>query len=147
MRIFLNPFSIKFSNPNKMGTIKLQKEFIRYHLRNLLLANRRRISGRRKFFVVSVSRQVKLTPKKPDALEEIALLFVSSRNAPPHKEELCVTTSVEAGCGRCPDMQHILSGTWDQGKKTRWRLKFAMFSEILDFMVNPPVVFNFNNMA
>ena len=74
-----------------MGT---QKEFIRYHLRNLLLANRRRISGRRKFFVVSVSRQVKLTPKKPDALEEIALLFVSSRNAPPHKggalrDDLC----------------------------------------------------------
>ena len=80
-----------------MGTIKLQKEFIRYHLRNLLLANRRRISGRRKFFLGSVSRQVKLTPKKPDALEEIALLFVSSRSAPPHKEELCVTTSVEAG--------------------------------------------------
>ena len=50
VRIFLNPFSIKFSNPNKMGTIKLQKEFIRYHLRNLLLANRRRISGRRKIF-------------------------------------------------------------------------------------------------
>ena len=97
-----------------MGT---QKEFIRYHLRNLLLANRRRISGRRKFFLGSVSRQVKLTPKKPDALEEIALLFVSSRNAPPHKEELCMTTSVEAGCGRCPDIQHILSGTWDQEKE------------------------------
>ena len=68
-----------------MGTIKLQKEFIRYHLRNLSLANRRRISDRRKFFLGSVSRQVKLTPKKPDALEEIALLFVSSRSAPPTK--------------------------------------------------------------
>ena len=33
------------------------------------------------------------------------------------------------------------------GKKTRWRLKFAMFIEILDFMVNPPVVFNFKHMA
>ena len=91
--------------------------------------------------------QATINSEMMDALEEIALLFVSSRNAPPHKEELCVTTSVEAGCGRCPDMQHILSGTWDQGKKTRWRPKFAMFIEILDFMVNPPVVFNFNNMA
>ena len=48
-------------------------------------------------------------------------LFVSSRNAPPHKEELCVTTSVEAraaeGARMSPHMQHILSVTWDQEKK------------------------------
>ena len=150
MRIFLNPFSIKFSNPNKMGTIKLQKEFIRYHLRNLLLANRRRISGRRKFFLGSVSRQAKLTPKKPDALEEIALLFVSSRSAPPTKRSFAwrpLWKQAVEGARMSPHMQHILSVTWDQGKKTRWRPKFAMFIEILDFMVNPPVVFNFNNMA
>ena len=100
-----------------MGTIKLQKELIRYHLRNLLLANRRRISGRRKFFLGSVSRQAKLTPKKPDALEEIALLFVSSRNAPPHKEELCVTTSVEAGCEKVPG--YAAHTEWNLGPRKK----------------------------
>ena len=102
-----------------MGTIKLQKEFIRYHLRNLLLANRRRISDRRKFFLGSVSRQVKLTPKKPDALEEIALLFVLSRSAPPHKEELCVTTSVEAGCEVVKVPGYAAHTEWNLGPRKK----------------------------
>ena len=81
------------------------------------------------------------------------LSLVTQRTSPQRRalrDETKETTAVFR-CGRCPDMQHILSETWDQEKKPRWR-KMApeschVYSDIMDYMVILPFVFNFSYMA